>query len=137
MGSAAPPVWAAAEESPEAELLWGEPVSPDQLTAAEQGYERCGPAERLLWERLSVFEGAFGREAVREVCASDTLPAGDIQAVLDRLAPSRSSPSTTSSTARTARPATGCRTRCGPSAPAASPNAATAGPSSCTTGDGA
>ncbi|MEU3748190.1 MULTISPECIES: tetratricopeptide repeat protein [Streptomyces] len=73
--------------SQEAELLWGEPVSPDQLTAAEQGYARCGPAERLLWERLSVFEGAFGREAVREVCASGTLPSEEIQAVLDRLAP--------------------------------------------------
>ncbi|MFE5712838.1 tetratricopeptide repeat protein [Streptomyces sp. NPDC056501] len=76
-----------AAEPPATELLWGEPVSPDQLTAAEQGYARCGPAERLLWERLSVFEGAFGREAVREVCASGTLPAGEIQAVLDRLAP--------------------------------------------------
>ncbi|MET9671947.1 tetratricopeptide repeat protein [Streptomyces sp. NPDC006482] len=62
-------------------------MSPDQLAAAERGYARCGPAERLLWERLSVFEGAFGREAVREVCASGTLPSEEIQTVLDRLAP--------------------------------------------------
>ncbi|MFI1974421.1 MULTISPECIES: tetratricopeptide repeat protein [Streptomyces] len=67
--------------------MWGEPVGFDQLAAAESGYAGCGPAEQLLWERLSVFEGAFGRDAVREVCASGALPAKDIQAVLDRLAP--------------------------------------------------
>ncbi|MFE5911175.1 tetratricopeptide repeat protein [Streptomyces wedmorensis] len=67
--------------------MWGEPVGFDQLAAAERGYAGCGPAEQLLWERLSVFEGAFGRDAVREVCASGALPARDIQAVLDRLAP--------------------------------------------------
>ncbi|MGW8763528.1 tetratricopeptide repeat protein [Streptomyces sp. NPDC055815] len=74
-------------EPPETERLWGETVGLDQIAAAERGYESCGPAERLLWERLSVFEGAFGREAAREVCASGTLPAGRIEAVLDRLAP--------------------------------------------------
>ncbi|MEU5215091.1 tetratricopeptide repeat protein [Streptomyces sp. NPDC020807] len=74
-------------DPPDTELLWGEPVSPEQLNAAERGYARCGPAERLLWERLSVFEGAFGRDAVREVCASGTLPAESVQEVLDRLAP--------------------------------------------------
>ena len=68
-------------------LLWGEPVSADQLAAAERGYARCGLAERLLWERLSVFEGAFGRDAVRAVCASGALPPGKITAVLERLAP--------------------------------------------------
>ncbi|MEV8586625.1 tetratricopeptide repeat protein [Streptomyces sp. NPDC051180] len=78
-------MWAG--ESPETEVLWGEPVGLDQLAAAERGYASCDPAEQLLWERLSVFEGAFGRDAVREVCASGTLPAGEIQAVLDRLAP--------------------------------------------------
>ncbi len=74
-------------EPPMTELLWGEPVSPEQLAAAELGYARCGPAERLLWERLSVFEGAFGRGAVHEVCAAGALPAARIQSVLDRLAP--------------------------------------------------
>lgn len=61
--------------------------SPLQLAAAERGYAQCDPLERLLWERLSVFEGAFGREAVREVCASGTLPAGVVLDVLDRLVP--------------------------------------------------
>ncbi|WP_367823347.1 tetratricopeptide repeat protein [Streptomyces sp. LMG1-1-1.1] len=68
-------------------MLWGEPVGLDQLAAAERGYESAGPAEQLLWERLSVFEGAFGRDAVREVCASGSLPAAEVQEVLDRLAP--------------------------------------------------
>ncbi|WP_435969261.1 tetratricopeptide repeat protein [Streptomyces sp. Qhu_M48] len=63
-------------------------MSPEQLAAAEQGYDRCGPAERLLWERLSVFEGAFGRDAVREVCAGRALPPTAVLSVLDRLAPS-------------------------------------------------
>ncbi|MFJ6353807.1 hypothetical protein ACIQKB_30740 [Streptomyces sp. NPDC092046] len=58
-----------------------------QLGAAESGYARCDPLERLLWERISVFEGSFGREAVREVCASGALPAGVALDVLDRLAP--------------------------------------------------
>ncbi|WP_328943938.1 tetratricopeptide repeat protein [Streptomyces sp. NBC_00250] len=62
-------------------------MSLDQLAAAERGYARCGPAERLLWERLSVFEGAFGRDAVREVCASGALPPAEIRMVLARLAP--------------------------------------------------
>ncbi|MFF5392120.1 tetratricopeptide repeat protein [Streptomyces sp. NPDC013012] len=69
------------------ELLWGEPVTAGQLAAAESGYARCGPDERLLWERLSVFEGAFCRDAVREVCASGTLSPARVRAALDRLAP--------------------------------------------------
>ncbi|MBX9424379.1 tetratricopeptide repeat protein [Streptomyces lateritius] len=68
-------------------MLWGEPVSPEQFAAAERGYARCGLAEQLLWERLSVFEGAFGLDAVREVCASDALPPAVVLSVLDRLAP--------------------------------------------------
>ncbi|MFJ8298289.1 tetratricopeptide repeat protein [Streptomyces sp. NPDC094447] len=68
-------------------LLWGEPVGTDQLAAAERGYDRCGPAERLLWERLSVFEGTFGPDAVREVCASWALPPTAVLGVLDRLVP--------------------------------------------------
>ncbi|MFB9438307.1 hypothetical protein [Streptomyces showdoensis] len=55
--------------------------------AAERGYLRCDPLERLLWERMSVFEGSFGREAVSEVCASGALPAAAVLDVLDRLAP--------------------------------------------------
>lgn len=92
-------------------LLWGEQVSADQLAAAERGYARCGLAERLLWERLSVFEGAFGRDAVRAVCASGALPRGRSRRSWNGSPRSPSSPSTTSSTARTTSPATGCRTR--------------------------
>ncbi|MFG3347506.1 hypothetical protein ACGF1Z_20855 [Streptomyces sp. NPDC048018] len=62
-------------------------TSPLQLAAAEHGYARCDPLERLLWERLSVFEGSFGREAVLEVCASGALPADVVLDVLERLAP--------------------------------------------------
>ncbi|MER8047654.1 tetratricopeptide repeat protein [Streptomyces sp. NPDC094032] len=58
-----------------------------QLAAADRGYTQCDPLERLLWERISVFEGSFGREAVREVCASGSLPADIVLDVLDRLAP--------------------------------------------------
>ncbi|MFJ9807682.1 hypothetical protein ACIRTB_05590 [Streptomyces sp. NPDC101158] len=58
-----------------------------QLAAAEDGYARCDPLERILWERLSVFEGSFGREAVLEVCSSGALPADVVLDVLDRLAP--------------------------------------------------
>ncbi|MEV7276892.1 tetratricopeptide repeat protein [Streptomyces sp. NPDC093111] len=58
-----------------------------QLAAAEDGYAQCDPLEQLLWERISVFEGSFGREAVREVCASGALPADFVLDVLDRLAP--------------------------------------------------
>ncbi|MBD0712075.1 MULTISPECIES: tetratricopeptide repeat protein [unclassified Streptomyces] len=68
-------------------LLWGEPVTDGQLGAVEEGYARCGPEERLLWERLSVFEGAFCPEAVRNVCGFGDLPPLKVRAVLDRLAP--------------------------------------------------
>ncbi|MFE0640076.1 tetratricopeptide repeat protein [Streptomyces sp. NPDC058877] len=77
----------AAGEPAETERLWGEPVSAAQIAAAEHGYEGCGPVERLLWERLSVFEGPFAREAVREVCAAGPLSARTVEVALDRLAP--------------------------------------------------
>lgn len=73
-------------EAPEFEVLWGEPVGSGQLAAAEEGYASAGPAERLLWERLSVFEGAFDRRAVEEVCGYGALVAADVGAVLERLA---------------------------------------------------
>lgn len=75
-----------AVEPPAVERLWGEPVGAEQIAAAERGYLDCGPSERLLWERLSVFEGVFGPEAVREVCAYGALPEDRIQDVLDRIA---------------------------------------------------
>lgn len=76
-----------AEQPASVEHLWGEPVAADQLAAAERGYLDCGPAERLLWERLSVFEGAFGPDAVHEVCAYGALPAEHVAEVLERVAP--------------------------------------------------
>ncbi|MFD6345403.1 tetratricopeptide repeat protein [Streptomyces roseolus] len=73
-------------EPPEYQVLWGEPVGCGQLAAAEEGYAAAGPAERLLWERLSVFEGAFDARAVEEVCGYGALALVDVGAVLDRLA---------------------------------------------------
>ncbi|MET7778637.1 hypothetical protein ACFYRG_43780 [Streptomyces mirabilis] len=37
--------------------------------AIDWSYELCGPAERLLCGRLSVFAGGFDLEAAEEVCA--------------------------------------------------------------------
>ncbi|MEU6443555.1 LuxR C-terminal-related transcriptional regulator [Streptomyces sp. NPDC047046] len=38
-------------------------------TAVDWSYELCTPAERLLWARLSVFDGPFTPEAAEAVCA--------------------------------------------------------------------
>jgi predicted ATPase/DNA-binding CsgD family transcriptional regulator len=46
-------------------------------------YERLAPSERVLFNRLSVFSGPAGLEAVRSVCADSVLPAVE---VLDSLA---------------------------------------------------
>ncbi|KUN29304.1 LuxR family transcriptional regulator [Streptomyces antibioticus] len=51
----------------------------------EWSYELCAPSERVLWDRLSVFSGAFTLDAAEEVCAGDGLPAHDVVALLDRL----------------------------------------------------
>ncbi|WP_338700853.1 regulator [Streptomyces sp. Q6] len=48
-------------------------------------HELCAPAERLLWARLSVFAGAFSREAAEEVCADDALDRADIGRLLTGL----------------------------------------------------
>jgi non-specific serine/threonine protein kinase len=42
--------------------------------AVEWSYQLCTPAERALWERLSVFAGTFDVSGAEEVCADDTLP---------------------------------------------------------------
>ncbi|MEU6231141.1 LuxR C-terminal-related transcriptional regulator [Streptomyces sp. NPDC047042] len=47
-------------------------VRPRQRTLRaliDWSYELCSPAERLLWNRLSVFVGGFGLDAAEEVCA--------------------------------------------------------------------
>nr|WP_275424814.1 LuxR C-terminal-related transcriptional regulator [Streptomyces sp. SID13726] len=49
-------------------------AQPHQRTlraAIDWSWELCGPAERLLWSRLSVFAGSFTLEAAEEVCAGE------------------------------------------------------------------
>ncbi|MGW1786124.1 ATP-binding protein, partial [Streptomyces sp. NPDC002143] len=53
-------------------------------------YELCAPAERLLWNRLSVFAGGFGLDAAEGVCVDDDQHDGgiaraDVLDLLDRL----------------------------------------------------
>ncbi|MEV1069582.1 LuxR C-terminal-related transcriptional regulator [Streptomyces sp. NPDC050263] len=48
-------------------------------------YELCGPAERLLWSRLSVFTGSFALDAAEEVCAGEGVPRHEVLDLLDRL----------------------------------------------------
>ncbi|WP_067457295.1 ATP-binding protein [Actinomadura macra] len=54
-------------------------------TAIGWSHELCGPSERLLWARASVFAGGFDRRTVQEVCAGGPLAAADIPRVLERL----------------------------------------------------
>ncbi len=52
-------------------------TSPRQQTlraAVDWSYQLCAPAERTLWERLSVFAGSFSVGGAEEVCADDDLP---------------------------------------------------------------
>ncbi|MFC5181742.1 ATP-binding protein [Actinomadura harenae] len=51
-------------------------------TAIGWSHELCTPAERLLWARLSVFEGGFDADAASAVCADERLPAGTVCALL-------------------------------------------------------
>ncbi|TCN44211.1 putative ATPase [Kribbella orskensis] len=37
-------------------------------------YDLCSPAERMLWDRLSVFAGGFDLEGAEEVCSGDGIP---------------------------------------------------------------
>jgi non-specific serine/threonine protein kinase len=46
--------------------------------AVEWSYQLCTPAERVLWERLSVFAGTFDVSGAEHVCADDTLPQAQI-----------------------------------------------------------
>ncbi|MFE3024058.1 ATP-binding protein [Nocardia tengchongensis] len=54
--------------------------------AIEWSYDLCSDAERLLWQRLSVFAGSFDPDAAREVCADELLPADDVHEHLFGLA---------------------------------------------------
>jgi predicted ATPase/DNA-binding NarL/FixJ family response regulator len=46
--------------------------------AVEWSYQLCTPAERALWERLSVFAGTFDVSGAEQVCADDSLPRAQI-----------------------------------------------------------
>jgi predicted ATPase/DNA-binding CsgD family transcriptional regulator len=48
-------------------------------------YERLAPADRVLFNRLSVFSGPAGLEAVRAVCSDPVLPAVEVLDSLARL----------------------------------------------------
>ncbi|WP_329343535.1 LuxR C-terminal-related transcriptional regulator [Streptomyces sp. NBC_01352] len=48
-------------------------------------HELCTPAERLLWNRLSVFVGDFGLDAAEGVCAGDGIGRDEVLDLLDRL----------------------------------------------------
>ncbi|WP_026927599.1 ATP-binding protein [Granulicoccus phenolivorans] len=48
-------------------------------------FERCSPAERLLWARLSVFRGSFSLDAAEHVCTSPDVAPEDILDVIDGL----------------------------------------------------
>ncbi|MEU3617934.1 LuxR C-terminal-related transcriptional regulator [Streptomyces sp. NPDC006872] len=48
-------------------------------------YELCSPAERLLWNRLSVFAGGFALGAAEGICAGQGITRHDVVDVLDRL----------------------------------------------------
>ena len=68
-------------------------------------YQRLSRTEKLIFERLSVFGGSFGREAVAEVCG-DGLGEVEVVDVLSSLGrPSRWSHAGTTAARR---PASGC-----------------------------
>ncbi|MFD8219970.1 ATP-binding protein, partial [Streptomyces sp. NPDC059697] len=48
-------------------------------------YELCGPAERLLWNRLSVFTGGFCLEAAEDVGAGEGIDRREVLDLLERL----------------------------------------------------
>ncbi|MDX2935538.1 ATP-binding protein [Streptomyces ipomoeae] len=48
-------------------------------------HELCTPAERLLWNRLSVFAGDFGLDAAEAVCAGDGIGRDEVLDLLDGL----------------------------------------------------
>src|SRR6516164_6222534 len=52
----------------------------------EWSYELCSPAERLLWARLSVFNGGCELDAAEGICADHRLAAGEVLDLLAALA---------------------------------------------------
>ncbi|MER6562689.1 LuxR C-terminal-related transcriptional regulator [Streptomyces sp. NPDC001027] len=70
-------------------LTSGSPTSwPHHRTLRDMigwSYELCTPAERLLWNRLSIFAGGFDLDAVESVCAGDGIAEHEVLDLLDRL----------------------------------------------------
>ncbi len=66
-------------------LTCGSSRRPSLLGMVERSYELCTDAERLLWNRLSVFVGGFSLDAAESVCAGDGIAARDVLGLLDRL----------------------------------------------------
>jgi predicted ATPase/DNA-binding CsgD family transcriptional regulator len=54
-------------------------------SALDWSYDLLGPAERLLFCHLAVFEGGFDLEAVEQVCPDEQLPAASMAGLLTRL----------------------------------------------------
>ncbi|MFK0156652.1 ATP-binding protein [Streptomyces sp. NPDC090499] len=48
-------------------------------------WELCTPAERLMWNRLSVFTGTFSLDAAEDVCAGEGIAVREVLDLLDRL----------------------------------------------------
>ncbi|KJK50477.1 LuxR family transcriptional regulator [Lentzea aerocolonigenes] len=55
------------------------------IGTVEWSYELCTAAERLLWNRLSVFPGGFGLDAAEEVGAGEGIATHEVLDLLDRL----------------------------------------------------
>ena len=63
-------------------LATGQPARPARQQALDAAvtwsYDLCSPAERLLWERLSVFSGGFDLDGAEEVCSGDGIARDDV-----------------------------------------------------------
>ncbi|MFE7837329.1 LuxR C-terminal-related transcriptional regulator [Streptomyces sp. NPDC057474] len=70
-------------------LTGGSPtVRPQQRTLRaliDWSYDLCRPAERLLWNRLSVFAAGFGLDDAEGVCAGEGIDRAEVLDLLDRL----------------------------------------------------
>ncbi|TDX02639.1 LuxR C-terminal-related transcriptional regulator [Kribbella sp. VKM Ac-2566] len=63
-------------------LTSGRPAGPPRQQALDAAvgwsYDLCSPAERMLWDRLSVFSGGFDLEGAEEVCSGDGIDRDDV-----------------------------------------------------------
>ncbi|WP_246562939.1 LuxR C-terminal-related transcriptional regulator [Streptomyces roseirectus] len=63
----------------------GPTALPALRAAIDWSHGLCTPAERALWNRLSVFAGGFTLEAAEEVCGGDSVSRCEVVDLLDRL----------------------------------------------------